>query len=617
MNRRQTLGGLSPSQLNSRQSLGPSRIGKDGKAAKKTDALWSGRQSLAGGRLPSQAVAPAAVPSKPAPAAAAGAQRRSSTAYSKPAGVKTDPRPVSDKAYQGNCIRLLIQYLSTHGYDHPISPKLLTNPMSKDFTHIAQFLFRQIDPNIKTFGKIEDDVPVIFKRLKYPFQISKSALFAVGSPHTWPGLLAALVWVVELLSYEEKAEEARINMFDDKQRAESDFFEYVAKSYKYFLAGDDYQAQGVDDEKALEFEEQAEAVRIKSEQLRAANDQLQAQIDQIRNEPSPLLAARAKKEEHISDREKFHKLIENLQNHKQTLLRKTQERQADLKSKQDQLLAASQENEEMKEKIAAQTVNRDDVIRMNNERTKQAEILQSVAASREALERRVSEQEVQVEHRLDELDAAVQVYNTAADRLQLIPVSAKRAEGVQFEISLDRSATAASDIINLDLKGVVKPALARLREAGVGRARELSEEALAQQERLDALHHTLTERTEENATLEVQVRKLEAAFRSSKEGLEAEVRSQAAQADKLKGEVAQLRHACSHSIADSEDRIRDLQAHYDDLQRAAEAETAQVTADLARALDALIEHKVHIQNTLTRVHNHALAVQQDVASITM
>ena len=73
-----------------------------------------------------------------------------------------------------------------------------------------QFLLRQVDPHIKAFGKIEDDVPTLFKQLKYPFQISKSALFAVGSPHTWPSLLAALGWLVELLTYSEKAEQVNI-----------------------------------------------------------------------------------------------------------------------------------------------------------------------------------------------------------------------------------------------------------------------------------------------------------------------------------------------------------------------------------------------------------------------
>ena len=47
---------------------------------------------------------------------------------------------------------------------------------------------------------------------------------------------------------------------------------------------------------------------------------------------------------------------------------------------------------------------------------------------------------------------AVQTYHTAADRLRLIPASAKRAAGIQYEISLDRSGATASELINVDLR---------------------------------------------------------------------------------------------------------------------------------------------------------------------
>ncbi len=43
------------------------------------------------------------------------------------------------------------------------------------------------------------------------------------------------------------------------------------------------------------------------------NEALSARIEAIRSQPSPLVAAKAKQEEHISDQEKFKKLIENLQ----------------------------------------------------------------------------------------------------------------------------------------------------------------------------------------------------------------------------------------------------------------------------------------------------------------
>lgn len=51
----------------------------------------------------------------------------------------------------------------------------------------------------------------------------------------------------------------------------------------------------------------------------------------------------------------------------------------------------------------------------------------------------------------------------------------------------------------------MKPALARLRESRAARARELSDEALAVQERLDGCLEALTERTEDNALLGTQV----------------------------------------------------------------------------------------------------------------
>ena len=69
---------------------------------------------------------------------------RSSTYGKSSSGVKSDPRPINDKGFQGNSVRYLIAYLSTHGFDQPISPKMLASPMSKDFTAIVQFLMRQV-----------------------------------------------------------------------------------------------------------------------------------------------------------------------------------------------------------------------------------------------------------------------------------------------------------------------------------------------------------------------------------------------------------------------------------------------------------------------------------------
>ena len=56
------------------------------------------------------------------------------------------------------------------------------------------------------------------------------------------------------------------------------------------------------------------------------------------------------------------------------------------------------------------------------------------------------------------------------------------------------------------MQGTVKPALGRLRDSLATRARELSQELLALQEKRDAGLDALTERTEDNAALETMVR---------------------------------------------------------------------------------------------------------------
>ena len=57
-------------------------------------------------------------------------------------------------------------------------------------------------------------------------------------------------------------EHTKNDMEDEKQRAESEFFEYVAQSYRCFLAGDDDQCAQVDSAKAAELRSGPQRSRI-------------------------------------------------------------------------------------------------------------------------------------------------------------------------------------------------------------------------------------------------------------------------------------------------------------------------------------------------------------------
>jgi hypothetical protein len=194
------------------------------------------------------------------------------------------------------CTQTLITYLATHGYDRPLSPKLLSS--NKEFGAVVAFLARRIDPGAAPLtGRVEEEVPALFKRLRYPFSIPKSALQAVGSPHTWPALVAALAWLVELLQYEEHASKATSSVFDAgcgaattaaradagavEQSAlggERAFFDFCAASYGAYISGDDAAVAALDEQLEAQYARHDDALAAAVERLGGENAGLEERL---------------------------------------------------------------------------------------------------------------------------------------------------------------------------------------------------------------------------------------------------------------------------------------------------------------------------------------------------
>lgn len=229
--RRTTLGGVN---MNARET--PKKLVKQRKS-RQSMLPRMGRENL--------------LPPSPTPSTASNASRRTMRRsmgvgrQSMGGGrvVKQDPRPIQDRAYQQQCIRTLFAYLSKSGYEYPVSLKSLSRPSGKDFQHIVTFLLRQVDPTFGE-GKFEEEVSLQFKALGYPFSVSKTALVAAGSPHTWPALLAALTWLVEhnvVALQEEEEDNTQDGTFSSlaelEQKTDKAFYTYLASAYRGFLQG--------------------------------------------------------------------------------------------------------------------------------------------------------------------------------------------------------------------------------------------------------------------------------------------------------------------------------------------------------------------------------------------
>lgn len=134
----------------------------------------------------------------------------------------------------------------------------------------------------------------------YPFTLSKTALTAVGSPTTYPAVLAALAWLADLLTYDAAALEpdaqlgaASLDAHDalDAAAAASAgggaeaafFFASVRAAYEHFLAGEDDAAAAVDARVAAAFAARHAALEGESARLREANAALRAEIAAARS----------------------------------------------------------------------------------------------------------------------------------------------------------------------------------------------------------------------------------------------------------------------------------------------------------------------------------------------
>ena len=636
---RRSLGALSPSTINSRASLGAGPARVEGPALAKERR--GKRMTMAGG-VQTQAMAAAAEEeraqadknadkrSRQSVGARTDSNRRMSV-LGRPSSAsltRQDPRPLADKAFVAQNIRTLIAFLTTHGYDHAVSPKTLATPTSKEFLHIVQFIFRFVDKNIKFSPKVEEDVPILFKRLCYPFQISKSALCAVGSPHTWPALLAALVWVVELLNYEAKAEEiaaaapagSAANDIHDTQ-ANRLFFDYVAKSYTHFLHGRDEECAKLDEELRGTFANREENLAQEVESLEASAAELEAELEALRAGPSPLAAAEAEREAATAELAGLERAIAELEEEQAGLHASRAEAEAGLASTEASSASVCAECERLSEQIAAQPLSSADVTQMRQERSRLQRELATATAHRESQQKLVWESEASLEKRVEEVEGFARAYNAAAERIKLVPASAKRAEGVDYALRLDWGVGggAAADgalpvdgsgpthaqqlalVSGLDLKGAVKPYLCSIRDQYAGKMREKADALLLLQEKQDTSDEGLQERIEENAQLASRLAALEKEHKAEKERLERDVASLNAETASVTAEAARLRDESRAQLSEAEQKSESLQRTYEEMARGVREEKMALNNALLAAMELLMNHKQGMQESVERL----------------
>lgn len=148
--------------------------------------------------------------------------------YAKQIPSGQNPKSINEQSYQMSCIISLNQYLESHWFSGTLlSQKGLSS--TKYVKDIISFLVHQLDPSWGELGKLENEVPFIFRVYRYPFQINKSALSDTRSTRSWPTLMAALSWLIQLLNYKERVHQGA--QWFDRDAG----FKFPEHNYRNFL----------------------------------------------------------------------------------------------------------------------------------------------------------------------------------------------------------------------------------------------------------------------------------------------------------------------------------------------------------------------------------------------
>ncbi|RUS17108.1 HEC/Ndc80p family-domain-containing protein [Endogone sp. FLAS-F59071] len=581
-------------------------------------------------------------------------QRRTSTYNTRPSniglmalgastqgGLAKDPRNIRDKSFQHDCIRTIITYLAGKGYPQPVGTKTLQAPTSKDFQSIFKFLYAKLDPGYSFQKKFEEEVPALLKGLRYPFadQISKSQLYAVGSMHSWPSLLAMLTWMVELLMGIEKLEDSEFEAEipeDAPNHAEKAFFHYLTQAYSVFLAGaDDFEP--MEAELAASFDRKNVYTQQEIERLTKENALLEQELAALGGTESPLITLEKERKTLHSDKEKFIQYIQHIEVKRQKLVDFNAKIGEEFQIKgflifillyfffpriinssirlfypptEVELEKLNQEKAQLQVQVDAQEISPADVDRMTAEREQLAKNLEAIQSKIDEIQRHFWEKEIAWQKKHDVVgillvEKAIQDYNTLAYRIGLIPSTSPYAQGVNFEIEFSPHATRPEHMISVDLRNVIKPSLQNLRKEFNAQFHHSQDESFQLQEQFDRLLEQVAEKTEELGMMEARIQNLTEQYNTEKEVITAENTASNIETEKHERELQRVRMEGQTDWFNSQQKVQKVTIEYDQLLRKSNELKEQAGKEIIRILEELIDFKSHVEKSLAELYKLA------------
>lgn len=543
------------------------------------------------------------------------------------AAVKQDPRPITDKLHQNGCVKRLLEYLITTGYDYPISQKTLARPSGKDFANIVTFLLRKVDPTFQNgLMKFEDEVAMNFKAMGYPFPVSKTALVAAGSPHTWPTLLAALTWLMEHImcieaDLDEDVKEDPDKPFEslDELEGKTDkaFFRFLSGAYSAFLKGDQQQSDMLTDGLLEMFEHDNMIIEREIDRVTDLNAAILQKMNHLSQESESLPTLSQKREEYATDLEQYHDLVRQMDEHKLALEEKVKERTAELRETEVHLESMTEKVTTLKDTIQRQDLSVEDIRKMQVENERVSEALEKACLLRQNNKEALWISETELNKLFERLEIAVESYNVKITELSLLIDNAG-----EFKMSINRESAASGDqsqLLQVSLRTDVRPFLAdfkaEISEQMTVLRRDLQEEL----DQLETREAALTEASDILQILEDRKAKCEENIVKEREQAEAALAVRLREIDVLEDNIESLRDpaALEEQIARYQRQCTQLEALQMKHQEENISQKIAVLDEIKTAIRAITDHNQYLQEQFGVMKQYAISKRSVILDVTL
>ncbi|XP_072987546.1 kinetochore protein NDC80 homolog [Typha latifolia] len=537
-------------------------------------------------------------------AAAVGLSRRDSdvsslcsSAGGRPSTTTASHLFLSDRSSQSAALRAVNSYLSSLSAPFTLRPPL---PSARDISDAFRLLLSRLGFPVSSDKPLDDEVLYLLRLLRCPLKLTRSALKAPGTPHSWPPLLSALHWLTQL------ARVADHFLNSPSSNSTNDLLLYINQSYSLFISGDDDAVADLDEEYLSKARSHAAAAAASADKLEKEAADLEARVRAVKAGPSRREALESERSVLVEDVKKFQAVVESWGGKLAGMEEAVGDLEKELDAKERESRRLCEENEELKKRVEGQAVNVRDAERMKRELQAVERDVAEAETGRAALEEKAWELEASITRKMDELEVLVQQCNQASRKLKL---------GTDFQYVLNAQGSSPAEVIGVDYKTILKPALNALTEDTKKVSVSKLEESISLQQQTRENAKILEEKSNCSTALQTYIDEIDARISTVKSETEDGGSRCAAESEKMKEETARKEHQLVIVEKEAEEYLRNSEQKLQDAARESDEATQVCACELLALIDSVSEYKEFMESMVAGVKSDLSETVDIVASL--